>query len=156
MLTRFKKSVSRLTALALATWLAAPVYAAGCKMALAAPAGECHATVGETTLSGQASMSDASEHACCHWRGAEQEQQSPAGLLQIPTQSPNMMPCCTAGVRAATAALRPNVIPASTAAPAAEGTPHLPAATVLLAQSTRRASLTDGGRTHLRCCVFLI
>lgn len=156
MLTFFKKAVSRLTALALAAWLAAPVCAAGCKMELAAKAGECHATVGETTLYGQASMSDASEHACCHRRGAEQEQQSPAGLLQIPAPGHNVMPCCAAGARAATAALRPNVIHASTAAPAAEGPSHLPAATALLAQSARRAPLTGGGRTHLRCCVFLI
>jgi hypothetical protein len=129
MLTFFKKAVSRLTALALAAWLAAPVCAAGCKMAPAAPAGECHATAGETTLSGTASMSDASEHACCHRRGAEREQQSPAGSLQIPS---------------------------SIAASAAEGPSHLPAATALLAQSVRRAPLTGGGRTHLRCCVFLI
>ena len=155
MLTYFKKTVSRLTALALAAWLAAPGCAAGCKTASAA-AGGCQAGVGETTLTEPASMTEASGHACCHWRGAEENQQSPAGLLEVAQQFPNTMPCCGAGGRAATAALLTNVIPASAANPASRVPAGLPADATPPAQPARRTPPTGGGRTHLRCCVFLI
>ena len=152
MLTLFKNAVCRLTALALATWLAAPGCAAGCKMSLAGTA----ACRDETTLSEPASMSDATEHACCHWPGAEQDRQPTAGFLQLPEQGPKLMPCCTAGSRVATAASRPNVIPAPLVTQASEVTPHPPAATLSPAQSARRSPPAYGGHTHLRCCVFLI
>jgi hypothetical protein len=156
MLTFFKNAVCRLTALALVIWLAAPGCAAGCKMGLTGT-DVCRAAVDEMTLSAPASMSDASEHACCQWPGAEHDQQSPVGFLQVHDQGPKLMPCCTAGSRVATAALRPKVIPTSAVTQASEVTPHPPAATLSLAGSARTHSPpTYGGHTHLRCCVFLI
>ena len=155
MLTLFQKAICRLTALALAAWLAAPGCTAGCKMGLTGTAG-CRAEVDEATLSAPASIVNAAEHACCHWPGAEHDQQSPAGFLQVPDQGPKLMPCCTAGGRVATAALRPQVIPTSAVTQASEVNAHPPAATLSSARFARRSPPIYGGHTHLRCCVFLI